>query len=149
MNPARQDVRPQSPERRVEGDTQRNAGAGVRRPPDCAARIRFTKSVHMIDAKKALLAGLAVALLVAACGDAETTDDRQWYTKAPLEDPGLTITPEVPSAMSELGAPDLMGTGRAAGDADAEAGAAPAGDGAAAEPTDSGAPMDSVAPAES
>jgi hypothetical protein len=56
---------------------------------------------------------LLIALLAAlgACGDAPSDDDRQWYTKAPLEDPGLTITAEEPSEMSELGAPDLAGTG--------------------------------------
>lgn len=61
---------------------------------------------------------LAAALAaLAGCGDAPTTDSRQWYTKAPLEDPGLIITPEEPSAMAELGEPDLLGT-RAVEDAE-------------------------------
>jgi hypothetical protein len=53
---------------------------------------------------------LAAAAL-AACGDAPTDDDRQWYTKAPLEEPGLTITPEEPSEMAALGEPDVYGRG--------------------------------------
>ncbi|MEN8375986.1 MAG: hypothetical protein ABFS34_11100 [Gemmatimonadota bacterium] len=50
-------------------------------------------------------------LFVAACGDSETTDDRQWYTKAPIEEPGLRITAEEPTEMADLGTPDLFGTG--------------------------------------
>lgn len=62
---------------------------------------------------------LAAALAaLAGCGDAPTTDSRQWYTKAPLEDPGLTITAEEPSEMAELGEPDLLGT-KAVEDAEA------------------------------
>lgn len=62
---------------------------------------------------------LAAALAaLAGCGDAPTTDSRQWYTKAPLEDPGFTITAEEPSEMAELGEPDLLGT-RAVEDAGA------------------------------
>lgn len=59
----------------------------------------------------ALTTAFLSAFFLAACGDADSTDTRQWYTKAPLEDPGLTITPEVPSEMAELGEPDLMGVG--------------------------------------
>ncbi len=85
----------------------------------------------MLDVKKALIPALAATAFLTACGDAETTDSRQWYTKAPLEDPGLTITPEVPSEMSELGEPDLLGTGAGvvedAGAASAN-GTTPAGD---------------------
>ena len=59
----------------------------------------------------ALTTAFLSAFFLAACGDAESTDTRQWYTKAPIEDPGLTISPEVPSEMAELGDPDLMGVG--------------------------------------
>lgn len=52
---------------------------------------------------------LAIAVALTACGDVATTDDRQFYTKAPLEDPGLTVTPEVPDEMAELGEPNLYG----------------------------------------
>lgn len=70
-----------------------------------------------------MCAGVALAAL-AGCGDAPTTDDRQWYTKAPLEDPGFTITAEEPSEMAELGDPNLSGTPASevdAGSADASA----------------------------
>lgn len=46
----------------------------------------------------------AVAGLLAACGDMETTDNRG-YTKAPLERPGLRITSEEPTEMDRLGDP--------------------------------------------
>lgn len=74
---------------------------------------------------------LAAALAaLAGCGDAPTTDSRQWYTKAPLEDPGLTITAEEPSGMAELGEPDLLGT------AAVEEPSAPAADSAVVEDAD-------------
>lgn len=44
--------------------------------------------------------------LVAACGDAPTTDKRG-YTKAPLERAGVLIKPEGSSAMDSLGSPIL------------------------------------------
>lgn len=55
------------------------------------------------------LRGAASALFIAvvglgACGDAET-NDRRGYTKAPLENPEVVITPEGRSAMDELGDP--------------------------------------------
>jgi hypothetical protein len=82
---------------------------------------------------------LLIALLAAlgACGDAPSDDDRQWYTKAPLEDPGLTITAEEPSEMSELGAPDLAGTG--APDVAVDVGGDAAGPVPQGQATDSGA----------
>lgn len=43
---------------------------------------------------------------ISACGDAATTDNRG-YTKAPLEKPGILITPENGSAMDSLGTPVL------------------------------------------
>ena len=90
---------------------------------------------------------LLAAAALTACGDAPTDDDRQWYTKAPLEEPGLTITAEEPSEMAELGEPDLYGRGAPEAEADdatgptpgseapAEEGEVPAGDaeGAAAD----------------
>ena len=48
----------------------------------------------------------AVALVAAACGDAPTTD-RRGYTKAPLEEPGLTIQSEATTEMARLGRPQL------------------------------------------
>lgn len=51
-----------------------------------------------------MIAGAMVAGLLAACGDAETTDTRG-YTKAPLEQPGVRIRAEQPSQMSELRGP--------------------------------------------
>lgn len=47
---------------------------------------------------------LACLLVLAACGDADTNDERG-YTKAPLENPGWTVDSEEPSAMAELGEP--------------------------------------------
>lgn len=47
-----------------------------------------------------------LALAPAACGDAETTDARG-YTKAPLESANLLIRGEEPTAMAQLGEPDL------------------------------------------
>ncbi len=49
---------------------------------------------------------LAVALLVAACGDPQTTDHRG-YTKAPLERPTVLVQGEPASAMDRLGDPIL------------------------------------------
>jgi len=49
-------------------------------------------------------AAVLVAVLVAACGDAPTAD-RRGYTKAPLEDPGLTVRPEPRTVMDSLGEP--------------------------------------------
>ena len=52
--------------------------------------------------------GVAVActFILAACGDAKTTDTRG-YTKAPLEEAGVIIRPEGSSAMDSLGTPIL------------------------------------------
>ncbi len=50
--------------------------------------------------------GLLVLGLVWACGDAPTPDDRG-YTKAPLEEPGLRVQPEVPTDMARHGEPKL------------------------------------------
>lgn len=109
------------------------------------ADVRFNFDARpMLDANNALIPALAATVFLAACGDAESTDDRQWYTKAPIEDPGLTITPEVPSEMAELGDPDLMGTGAEAVE---EGGNGPA-DGAEPAPVDAGEvgpPADSTA----
>ena len=70
-----------------------------------------------------MCAGAALAAL-AGCGDAPTTDNRQWYTKAPLEDPGLTITAEEPSEMAELGDPNLLGAPTSEDDAEPADGSA-------------------------
>ncbi len=43
-------------------------------------------------------------LALAACGDPDTNDARG-YTKAPLEEPGWTVTGEDPTEMAELGDP--------------------------------------------
>lgn len=52
---------------------------------------------------------LIVALAgVAACGNIEDSDDRQWYTKAPLDEPGLTIEAEEPTEMDLLGEPRAL-----------------------------------------
>jgi len=48
----------------------------------------------------------AAALVLAACGDVPT-EDRRGYTKAPLEDPGLTITSEGKTEVSEFAQPQL------------------------------------------
>lgn len=47
-----------------------------------------------------------VVLLLAGCGDADTSDTRG-YTKAPLEHPTVLIRGEQPSAMRDFGAPRL------------------------------------------
>ncbi len=47
-------------------------------------------------------AAAVVALALAGCGDHATTDERG-YTKAPLEDPNLIISPEPTTPMSRLG----------------------------------------------
>jgi hypothetical protein len=49
---------------------------------------------------------LAAALVLAACGDAPT-EDRRGYTKAPLEEPGLTIQSEATTEIGRLGQPQL------------------------------------------
>jgi mono/diheme cytochrome c family protein len=49
---------------------------------------------------------LAIALLVVACGDPDTNDDRG-YTKAPLERPTVLVQGERPSDMDRLGDPIL------------------------------------------
>ena len=49
---------------------------------------------------------LAIALLVVACGDPDTNDDRG-YTKAPLEHPTVLVKGERPSDMDRLGDPIL------------------------------------------
>jgi hypothetical protein len=69
--------------------------------------------------------GLLVAgLLCAACGDANSNDNRG-YTKAPLESPGVLIKAEGSSAMDSLGSPLLpRDTVIPAGAAPAPAGAA-------------------------
>ncbi len=58
---------------------------------------------------------IAVALLVvvAACGDPVTSDDRG-YTKAPLENPGLMVEGEASSPMNDLGEPGLLNDRRPA-----------------------------------
>ena len=48
---------------------------------------------------------MAGALVLAGCGDPETTDTRG-YTKAPLEDPGLIVDGEDASPMAALGEPN-------------------------------------------
>ncbi|HEX7121063.1 MAG TPA: hypothetical protein VF178_01745, partial [Gemmatimonadaceae bacterium] len=48
----------------------------------------------------------AAALGLAACGDAPT-EDRRGYTKAPLEEPGLTIQSETTTEIGQLGQPQL------------------------------------------
>ncbi|MBI4408164.1 MAG: hypothetical protein HY561_00555 [Gemmatimonadetes bacterium] len=47
-----------------------------------------------------------LVLLAVACGDVATSDTRG-YTKATLEDPGLTIRAERSTAMDALGDPIL------------------------------------------
>ena len=47
-----------------------------------------------------------VAVALAGCGDAETSDTRG-YTKAPLERPNALIDSEEPSAMRQFGEPRL------------------------------------------
>lgn len=54
----------------------------------------------------ALTAALA-AFMVTGCGDAESTDPRQGYTKAPLEEPGLFVGSEERTEMDRLGDPRL------------------------------------------
>ena len=49
---------------------------------------------------------LAIALLLVACGDPHTNDDRG-YTKAPLERPTVLVQGERPSDMDRLGDPIL------------------------------------------
>ena len=49
---------------------------------------------------------IAMAVGLGACGDAETTD-RRGYTKAPLEDPGVSITAEPTTENDGLGTPIL------------------------------------------
>lgn len=50
----------------------------------------------------AVLAAALAAVTLAACGDQSTTDTRG-YTKAPLENPDVFITPEPTTPMSRLG----------------------------------------------
>ncbi|HEX6306576.1 MAG TPA: cytochrome c [Longimicrobiales bacterium] len=52
-------------------------------------------------------AAALLVLLLAACGDPETTDTRG-YTKAPLEKPTLLIGGEEPGEMSRYGAPNRV-----------------------------------------
>ena len=52
--------------------------------------------------RSAVLTACVIAL--AACGDADTNDQRG-YTKAPLETPGWTVEAEEPTAMADLGEP--------------------------------------------
>ncbi|HSM36905.1 MAG TPA: hypothetical protein VK837_10950 [Longimicrobiales bacterium] len=79
------------------------------------------------------MAFLLAAAALTACGDAPTNDDRQWYTKAPLEEPGLTITAEEPSEMAELGEPDIYGRGAPEAESDDGAGPTVGGEAAADE----------------
>jgi hypothetical protein len=51
-------------------------------------------------------AGVAAAVVFAACGDPNTSDARG-YTKAPLEQAGVLIKGESSSAMDSLGTPIL------------------------------------------
>ena len=73
----------------------------------------------------------ACVLALAACGDADTNDQRG-YTKAPLETPGWTIESEEPTAMADLGEPiripsmDTLAVDTTAAGAAAAAAAAPA-----------------------
>lgn len=69
---------------------------------------------------------LTAALVAAACGDAPT-DDRRGYTKAPLEDPGLTITSEGTTQMAELAQPQLPQVVEIAPPADTAGGAGASG----------------------
>ena len=52
------------------------------------------------------LSGSAAVVVLAACGDPNTTDARG-YTKAPLEHAGVLIKGEGSSAMDSLGTPNL------------------------------------------
>ena len=56
--------------------------------------------------RAATITTFAAALVVAACGDAPT-DDRRGYTKAPLEEPGLTIQSEATTETARLARPQL------------------------------------------
>ncbi|HKJ93574.1 MAG TPA: hypothetical protein VJ957_10410 [Longimicrobiales bacterium] len=49
---------------------------------------------------------LGAVVLLVGCGDPPTPDPRG-YTKAPLEEPGLTVKGEQPSPMAALGKPNL------------------------------------------
>ncbi|HUH13490.1 MAG TPA: hypothetical protein VMK65_10285 [Longimicrobiales bacterium] len=64
----------------------------------------------MRSASRLLLTALplAAALVLSGCGDIKGADDRQWYVKAPLDEPGLIIKAEQPTAMDELGTPREM-----------------------------------------
>lgn len=60
----------------------------------------------MATVRKAATALCLLALAGSAgCGDGPT-DDTRGYTKAPLEDPGVFISPEAPTVMDALGDPD-------------------------------------------
>lgn len=54
---------------------------------------------------RAAALAMLLTLLVAGCGNTEDSDDRQWYTKAPLDEPGLTIEAEEGTEMDALGEP--------------------------------------------
>lgn len=56
---------------------------------------------------------LVLVLALNACGDAPS-DDNRGYTKAPLENPGLTIESETPTPMASLGDPILRPPARVA-----------------------------------
>src|SRR5690606_32346842 len=64
-----------------------------------------TRNVQGATMRRTTKAGVtmisAAALVLAACGDVPT-EDRRGYTKAPLEDPGLTITSEGKTEVSEF-----------------------------------------------
>ncbi|MGH7476174.1 MAG: hypothetical protein ACRELD_07785 [Longimicrobiales bacterium] len=45
---------------------------------------------------------------MSACGDPETNDQRDWYSKAPLELPNLFVRGEEASEISGFGEPILM-----------------------------------------
>lgn len=118
------------------GGSNRDAGAAPDPIPDWAADgYHYGSLVIMRLSSRTMCAGLALAAL-AGCGDAPTTDSRQWYTKAPLEDPGLTITAEEPSEMAELGAPNLLASPAPEDDAEPGDGS---GDGNATVETGAGA----------
>ena len=65
-------------------------------------RGRDDDSRSMTKMRSAVLTACVLALV--ACGDPDTNDTRG-YTKAPLENPGWTVSAEEPSAMAELGDP--------------------------------------------
>lgn len=53
----------------------------------------------------ALMIGALLAAGAGACGDPESNDQREFYTKAPLEDPGLFVRGEPTTELSGIGEP--------------------------------------------